>query len=60
MPTEGNKFTVYFRTFAELLDALDTELRERKGDWQELNNGPGATKRREERKKLRESKKHKK
>jgi hypothetical protein len=60
LPSEAWQVTVLSTYIGEVFDLLDHALRTRSGDWKELKNGPGAQKLREERKKLRETRKQKK
>jgi len=57
MPTEAQSCTILVRHTTHIWDALERALLYREGDWKELKSGPGAQKIREERKKLRETRK---
>lgn len=52
MPTEGKQVRDNVSFWHELLPRLERCLSEMLGDWSDLTNGPGATYKREQRKKL--------
>lgn len=60
LPSEGQSVGERVRYWHELLDMMERCLRYRTGDWKELKNGPGATLKREARKKERDIRKTKK
>lgn len=60
MPSEAQSLTVSCLWVSQVFDALERALRTRTGDWKELKSGPGATKLREDRKKLLATRKRKK
>jgi len=59
LPSEAQQISVLVTRVLDVFPALEHALLHRSGDWKELKNGPGAQKLREERKKLRETRKEK-
>jgi hypothetical protein len=60
LPSEGQSCGERVRHWGDLLDMLEACLRNHTGDWKELKNGPGATLKREARKKERDIRKSRK
>ncbi len=57
MPSEAQARTESVDTFADLLDVLEDAIVNRPRGWREVTRGPGAQKLREDRKKLRDTRK---
>lgn len=52
MPTEGKQVRDNVSFFNQILPRLEHDLNTLEGDWSDLTSGPGATYKREQRKKL--------
>lgn len=57
MPSEAKSCTILVRSSGDMFDAINHALETYSGDWKDLKSGPGAQKLREDRKKLRETRK---